>query len=193
MSAERDIELSEAIDPLRWVERYGDVLFRYARSRVQDRTVAEDLVQETFLAALQTRDHFAGRSSEQTWLIGILRRKIADHYRKAARRPATEGAETASAKQFDHRGHWISRPKKWQLDPARIAENVEFWSVFDDCVSKLPRRLGDSFRLRESEDVTTEEICQVLGISSSNLWTQLYRARVFLRRCLEANWFDRGN
>ena len=73
------------LDPAQWVHRYGDVLFGYAFARVSRRDVAEDLVQETLLAGLNARERFKGDSSEQTWLVGILRKKIADYFWKRAR------------------------------------------------------------------------------------------------------------
>src|SRR5439155_1792701 len=72
-------------DPERWVELYGDYLFKYALIRLRDAGKAEDAVQETFLAALRGGKSFAGRAAERTWLVGILKNKICDHYRKASR------------------------------------------------------------------------------------------------------------
>lgn len=176
-------------DPQNWVAEHGDVLYRFARARLPDDQTAEDVVQETFLAALQGREAFAGESSEQTWLVSILRRKIVDYYRNAARGGQTAGGESGGA-EFDERGHWISAPQHWEFDPAKIAENDEFWEVFDKCRSKLPENLAQMYRLREDAGLTTEEICQALGVSASNVWTQLYRARLLLRKCVEKNWFQ---
>src|SRR5580658_8214248 len=72
-------------DPERWLELHGDYLFRYAIMRLRDATKAEDAVQETFLAALKGGKSFAGRSAEKSWLVGILKNKISDYYRKASR------------------------------------------------------------------------------------------------------------
>ena len=72
-------EASVAGHSFEWLEAYGDYLFNLAQGQVRDKTAAEDLVQETFLAALKARDSFRGQSSDQTWLVGILRHKIYDH------------------------------------------------------------------------------------------------------------------
>ena len=72
-------------DPEQWVELHGDYLFKYALMRLRDPARAEDAVQETFLAALKGGKRFAGRSAEKSWLVGILKNKIFDHYRKASR------------------------------------------------------------------------------------------------------------
>ncbi len=69
-------------DASAWLEEHGDALYGYAKARVGTRELAEDLVQETLLAALQSRDRFAGRSSVRTWLFSILRHKIVDVYRR---------------------------------------------------------------------------------------------------------------
>src|SRR5258706_10877072 len=73
--------LPSGLDPEGWVEQYGDDLFGFAAARVRNRAIAQDLVQETFLAGIKTSQGFAGRSSERSWLFGILRNKLADYYR----------------------------------------------------------------------------------------------------------------
>src|SRR5262249_60497286 len=75
-------------DPETWVDRYGDGLYRYALLRLRAPDLAADVVQETFLEALRVRHTFARRSSERTWLIGILRHKIVDQLRRASREAA---------------------------------------------------------------------------------------------------------
>jgi RNA polymerase sigma-70 factor (ECF subfamily) len=185
------------VDPEQWLERHGDVLFRYALRRVRTPELAEDLVQETLLAALRGAASFEGRAAEQTWLIGILRRKIVDHFRKAAQTGKVASDAPLDDPQqsvqdvFDHRGHWAEKPLSWQGSPTALAENQEFWSAFDGCLGRLPRPLADAFTLREVESMKSQEICKILRITSSNLWTQLHRARLLLRRCLETNWFQR--
>src|SRR5438874_1815080 len=72
-------------DPEHWVEEHGDYLFKYALSRLRDPGKAEDMLQETFLAALKGRKTFRGQSAEKSWLVGILKNKICDYYRKASR------------------------------------------------------------------------------------------------------------
>src|SRR6266566_3801634 len=80
--------MPEATTPGDWVETHADYLFNFAIGQVRDTGVAEDLVQETFLAAIKSQDGFSGRSSERTWLVGILRHKICDHLRKTCRERA---------------------------------------------------------------------------------------------------------
>lgn len=180
------------IDPSRWVERYGSVLFQYAMVRVRCSQTAEDLVQETLLAALKARDRFAGQASEQTWLTGILSHKIKDFFRKTARRHVQQLNEQTgpSTGDFDNQGFWIAKLGRWPTTPEQVLESREFWSVFEECLSELDPSLLAAFALREFDRLSTEEICETLDVSANNARVRLYRARVLLRRCLEANWFD---
>jgi len=160
-----------------WLDGHGDVLYRYALWRVRDADTAEELVQETLLAALRGQAQFSGRSSQRTWLVGILRRKIVDHFRRAGREVSGDDAvrlDQVLAKDFDDRGIWKAALGQWPKNPAQILEDREFWDVLDDCFSKLPPGLADVFALREMEELPGEEICKILSITPSNLWTQLY-------------------
>lgn len=179
-------------DPEAWVDRHGDVLYRYALFRLRSPELAADVVQETFLEGLRSRDSFAGRSTERTWLIGILRHKIGDQLRRSGRAQATgdgvslDGVDESA---FDHRGHWRATPAAWSGDPYRAMETREFWEVFGQCLSKLPKGIADAFFLRELDGMSAEEIQQVLVITPANFWKRLHRSRILLRQCLETNWF----
>ncbi|RMF92175.1 MAG: sigma-70 family RNA polymerase sigma factor [Nitrospinota bacterium] len=180
------------LDPEIWVEQYGDYLFRYAMLRIRDPALAENLVQETFLAALHNRDTFAGHSSERTWLTGILKRKVIDHLRRRSReRPVSEITPEDSSIEdlFDERGAWKVRPNAWGIDPSEVLEKREFWASLTRCTAELPPRLAQAFLLREVDGLSSEEICKVLQVSTTNLWVMLHRARLRLRQCLENHWF----
>jgi RNA polymerase sigma-70 factor (TIGR02943 family) len=188
------MNVDAATDPEEWVDRYGDGLYRYALLRLRSRDLAADVVQETFLEALRARESFAGRSSEWTWLVGILRHKVADQRRRGRREPAAGDDVSASSSgesPFDHRGHWRVRPADWGGDPSREMETREFWEVFGRCLSKLPEGLADAFFLRELDGMNAAEVQDVLGITPANFWKRLHRARMLLRQCLETGWFGR--
>lgn len=190
------MERPKSTDPGGWVDRYGDYLFRYAMLRVRSRATAEDLVQETFLAALAHREAFSGDSSEATWLIGILKHKILDLFRQRSREaPGEEGdlRDSPDVGAFDGTGHWISGPAEWGGNPATLYRQKDFLDQFSICLSELSRNHADAFTLREIEGLGTEEICKVLGVSETNLWVILHRARMQLRKCLEARWFGSGS
>lgn len=195
MSGTQQTQTTTASDPEQWVDHHGDALYRYALARVRDPEQAEETVQECLLAALAARESFAGRSSERTWLIGILKRKLIDHLRRTKReRPLGESDELQStdsveAAVFDEKGLWKVSPAKWGGDPGRHLDRREFWDVFQRCLKGLPSALAEAFLLREVDQVESQEICEVLGLSPTNLWTRLHRSRLALRACLENHWF----
>ena len=182
------------LNPETWVDQYGDYLYRFALARIKDPVAAEDLVQDTLLAALRGRNNFKGRSTFQTWLAAILKHKIVDYIRKKNREQAIDDIDTVTetVDGFYHvDGSWKIRPGKWDLNPLKIYEQREFLDMFFKCLAKLPDRLAKVFMLREMEGLSTEEICNTMQISAANSWVMLYRARVHLRRCLELSWFNK--
>jgi len=179
-------------DPAGWVDAHGDALFRYAWIRVRDRSLAEDMVQEALLAAFRGRDSFSGRSAERTWLVGILKHKIADHFRRKAREGLQDEPflqENLGRGPFDESGHWAPGPADWGTDPADLARQAEFLEHLRRCLSDLPASQASAFTLREVDGMGTGEICKILEVSETNLWVILHRARMRLRACLETNWF----
>ena len=178
-----------------WLEAYGDALYRYALFRLRDHARAEDAVQETFLAALKGYRDFAGRAAVRTWLFGILRHKIVDTIRIDSRKVSTDAVEAKTENLddfFDEHGHYRFPPQAWQGNPRKDFERGEFWECFTQCLARLPKRTADVFSLRELDGLDREEICKILGLSSTNYWVILHRARLGLRECLERNWFSSG-
>jgi len=179
--------------PEEWVDLYGDYLYRFALARTSDPGRSEDLVQETFLAALKSRRNFKHQSSPRTWLTAILKHKIIDHLRKFKREQTWDSEEALDRKtdeMFDGAGHWSIRPRRWDAHPGDHFEQKEFLKILYTCLAGLPKRIAEIFIMREMEGSSTEEICQVMEVTSTNCWTMLYRARNGLRRCLQLNWFD---
>lgn len=177
-------------DPAAWVDLYSDALLRLAGARVANRELAEDLVQETFLSAYRHRAQFDGKAAFGTWLAAILRRKIADHYRKTNRSPdlnaeSLEGSDAV----FTGKGKWTSSSTKWRTTPKDLAENAEFWATFDGCLSDLPSHLAQAFHLREIAMLPVDDASRANGITPQNLAVRLHRARLLLRECLEKKWF----
>jgi RNA polymerase sigma-70 factor (TIGR02943 family) len=182
-------------DPERWVEEHGDILFGFAVARVRNRAVAQDLVQETFLAAIKASKGFAGRSTERSWLFGILRNKLVDYYRLQKREFAFTDLDPSSSEEQGAFGEsglgrdgWVMKhaPKPWQTPDGTLVSK-EFQVVFKGCLSRLPDKVALVFLLREVDGVSSEEICKELGVSPNNLWVMLHRARIGLRRCLEVS------
>jgi len=181
--------------PETWLNDYGDLLYRYALLRVRSETNAEDLVQETLLSGIQSWEKFSGKSSVSTWLVGILKHKIIDHFRKHRHefnsQPSDESAEDILAYQFDKQGHWQVNLVEWQTPDSHINQQ-EFSAAFNHCISRLPQRMADLLFLRSIENVPMQECRDLLGFESDNqLWVTLSRTRVKLRQCLDSNWFER--
>ncbi len=185
-------------DAATWLDAHGDALYQYARSRVGNRELAEDLVQDAFLAALQSQGRFEQRAAIRTWLVSILRHKIVDHYRRAASPvPATDSEtdddavgrpDLVSQRYFSPKGLWKTAVTSWKA-PEQALEDREFWDVLDGCLARLPRSLSSVFVLRELEGLDTAELRRDLALSEGNLRVRLHRARLLLRECLEKHWF----
>jgi RNA polymerase sigma-70 factor (ECF subfamily) len=176
---------SNGLNPEQWVRNYGDRLFNYALGRVKDANLAKDLVQETLLTGLRNRAKFRGESTESTWLFAILRNKIADHFRKVIREsPPDELPEDADA-WFDSKGHWREgkQPDNWAR-PGKDLETSELRAAIEACLAGLPGRQAAVFRLKMLEEYDTEAIRKELGISASNYWVMMHRAKLKLRDCL---------
>ena len=182
-----------AVDCQLWVDRHGDYLYRYALRSVRRSEVAEDLVQETLLAAWKGRAGFEGRSNERSWLTAILKRKVIDWLRATVRERARMGESQGDDFEdglFDDTGHWRAKPKEWATAaPDADATRAEFWEVVQSCSGKLPARLRDVFVLRHLEEADAAEICQAVAITPSNLWVMLHRARLRMWQCLSKNWY----
>jgi RNA polymerase sigma-70 factor, ECF subfamily len=179
------------------LERQRSYLLRVAVLQLRDRDVAEDVVQETLLAALTGRDGFTGKSTVKTWLTGILKHKIVDAIRRKQRDPVLESAlpDEMDLEDFDgffkDNGGWQSPPADWG-NPEEMLGRQQFFDVMQLCLDKLPPNTGRVFVMREVMELETEEICKELRITANNLWVILYRARMALRHCLEENWFGRA-
>ena len=168
-------------------------LLRVAVLQLRDAGLAEDVVQDTLIAALQGEAGFSGRSSLKTWLTGILKHKIVDAIRKKAREPAMSTLDEESRIEdfdalFDDTGHWESPSSDWGNPEAQLGRK-QFFDVVEFCLEKLPPNTARVFMMREVLELDGAEICKELSITSTNLWVILYRARVALRLCLEQHWF----
>ncbi|MEZ6062710.1 MAG: sigma-70 family RNA polymerase sigma factor [Planctomycetaceae bacterium] len=181
-----------AIDPERWVDDYGDYLYRYAVNRLRDSGAAEEVVQETFLAGIRFQDRFTGKGAERAWLLGILKRKIVDHIRKRHRfdrEAAYDESSDPSEKLFDQKGNWKAGAFP-TMTPDQQVESREIWEVVRQCLDQLPKGQADVFTLSAMEGMDTDQICKELDITPSNLWVRLHRARLALAGCVGSKWFQ---
>ena len=176
------------LDPVHWVDEYGDYLFRYALSRLRDCESAEEAVQETFVAGLSALAQYSGKGAERAWLLGILKRKVIDLIRGRSKFTVIDLEDEISERLFKSNGRWKSDPRIFGSQPEAEMERAEFWHTLQACLDGLPLKQRDVFTLREVEDMNAKEICSSLGISRANLWVLLHRARLRLADCMKTNW-----
>jgi RNA polymerase sigma-70 factor (ECF subfamily) len=173
------------------------ILFRYALLQLRDNELADDAVQETLLAAWQSTAAFAGKAGLRTWLIGILKHKIVDHWRRSSREVITSEIEVSDHDDGDNdeedfflsNGHWNGGPSTWQ-DPEAALKQQEFWAIYEICQNNLPPKMAKVFMLRELVGLEADEVCRETGLSDANYWVTMHRARLRLRECLEIRWFN---
>lgn len=189
-------KMTNKADPQKWLERYGNLLFQYTLPRVNDRGIAEDLVQETFLSALKGLDTYRGDASEKNWLVAILRNKIIDYFRKKSKDQAISAMPDLQQMEenwFDADGHWTrdKMPREWNAAD-NPAERKEIQKIIHWCKTHLKNLQQQVFVLKYMEDLDSEEICKVLNISASNYWVLIHRARLQMRDCVEKHWLKEG-
>ena len=178
---------THTLNPEKWVNEYGDYLYGYAMSRLSSKDLAQDLLQDTFLAAYKSKDSFKGKSNEKTWLVSILKRKIFDHYRKKSR-------NIESSMEFDSPfvqdkfmlGQWREErvPKPWE-DNDDWSQDEEFIRILKRCIENLPEKWKSVFTLKHIEEIRNDEICKELEVTESNIWVIIHRSKLKLRECIQ--------
>lgn len=188
------IDFKQNLSPDKWVDNHGDYLYNYAYSRVQSKELAEDLVQDTFIAALKAAPSFKGKSTEITWLISILKRKVIDYYRKSSTKKEVSSTEYSSPFQKDGvwEGHWNMEraPKQWPSEMEDPLLQEEFRGILELCLSFLPEKWKAVFVLKFIEEADSDKVCKELDCTPSNFWVILYRTRLKLRECIEIKWLN---
>jgi len=178
------------LDPNKWIDSYADYLFNYTITRVSNRDVADDLVQETFFSGLKSAKNFKGEASERTWLVSILKRKIIDHYRKIN---SNKGKAEVRINYSDgeSEGDWLEErvADPFDKNAENKLENEELGLAIHNCLEKLPQKQAEIFKMKTIQNFDTEAICNEFDISASNLWVIIHRARTSLEGCLDETWF----
>lgn len=186
---------AELVNPREWISNYADYLYSYAFIRISDEEQARDLVQETFLAALESLSRFEGKSSEKTWLTAILKNKIIDLYRKkSSALPARTDELNQEEDQQDffdpEDGHWNQehRPAEFAGATENPMQEKEFQRTLKSCMKKLPELWYAVFSMKHLDEESTEVICTALKVSPSNFWVIIHRSKLSLRACLQKYW-----
>ncbi len=185
-------------DPALWLRQHGDYLFAFAMAHTANLHLAEDLVQETLLAAMEGWESFESRSALRTWLAGILKHKLTDHLRRMNRGSPPAGRAAAEAeleqwveRQFDARGKWRAAPGRWDQDPAEALAGAELRAALAECLQRLPVRAAQALLLTDRQELSAERVGKFLDLTPTNVGVILHRARTSLRRCLEERWIGR--
>lgn len=179
------------LDAAKWLDNYGDSLYRYALFRVNSEAVAEDLVQDTLLAGLQALASFNRQSSIKTWLMGIMKHKVMDHFRQHCTdtEPFDDDDDALMSELFNKHGHWQGNVSAWK-NPEKSVQDEQFWQIYRQCLERLPENMRTLFVLCSVDKLPIEHCCQVLNIPTTNLlYVTLSRTRVKLRHCLDTYWF----
>ncbi len=181
------------LDPDRWIDLYADYLFNYTTSRIDDIEQAKDIVQETFLAALKAMKNYRGEASERTWLVSILKRKIIDQYRKMNSKKGKAEIRVSFYEEGGKKGKWLEEcvPQSWGNEAEIEFETQELGVALNKCLEALPDKYKAVFKMKTIDNIETEEICNELNITASNLWVIIHRARLQLRKCMEESWFKK--
>lgn len=178
------------LHPEQWVVRHADYLYNYTIARVNDEEIAQDLVQDTFLAALKALPNFKGEAAERTWLFSILKRKIIDHYRKINSAKGKAEVRMQLGDPDEDSGDWLEvRAEDGEKNAEDVLENEELGAAIQQCLAKLPEKQARVFTMKTIEGLDTDTICNELGMTPSNLWVIIHRARTGLAECLQQNWF----
>lgn len=182
---------SEKLNPDKWVDNYADYLYNYTIVRVNDHIVAQEIVSETFLAALRAKDNFQGKATERTWLVSILKRKIIDHYRYSNSNKG-KAEISISYRDPDIEGDWLEENAADPFDRTAedSLENEELRLAILECIDQLPEKQAEIFKLKTIEEYDTETICKEYNITPSNLWVIIHRARKAMMECMEKNWIN---
>lgn len=186
----------EKIDITRLVNTHADELLRWALHKTNNREVAEDLVQDTFLSVIQSVEKFRGESNTKTWLFSILNNKIIDYYRKSSSREIliqtvqSDAAYTFTESFFNKNGAWSNASKNTEWgDEMHLLDDEEFNKIMEYCLDDLPENWGKAIRYKYIFDKDSKAICQDLNISMSNYWQVVHRAKLLLKKCIEVNYF----
>ena len=177
------------LNPEHWVDRYSDYLFNYTISRINDPEVVKDLISETFLAGLRSKDNFKGMASERTWLVSILKRKIIDHYRKInSNKGKAEVRITYNSDESE--GEWLEEQVSdpFEKNAEDSLENKELGVAIFNCLETLNKKQAAIFKMKTIDGFDTEAICKEFDITPSNLWVIIHRARKSMAECLEKSW-----
>jgi RNA polymerase sigma-70 factor (ECF subfamily) len=184
------------------VNKNHGALIRMALRYVADREVAEEVVQDTWIAVINGIKQFEGRSSLSTWIFSILIHKAKDRGVRESKHinfsaleshesPDSEGSEEAVDPSRFHvsgefAGHWALPPQPWdEQTPERLLASKQAFAALSQALDELPSSLREVILLKDVENLESDEICERLNITETNLYVRLHRARERVRSAVE--------
>lgn len=181
------------------VQQNHSAMIRMALGHVADRDVAEEVVQDAWLAVINGLESFEGRSSLRTWIFGILIHKAKDRGVREKRHINFSQFESGDDDQDDAldpsrfhvagelAGSWALPPQPWdERTPEKLLANKQALAAMAQAIEELPKGLREVLVLRDVEGLESEEICRLLKLTETNLYVRLHRARERVRHALEA-------
>ena len=176
-----------------WVDSYTSDMLAWTSYRISDAEVAKDIVQETFFSVVKNINNFKEESNPKTWIFSILNNKIADYYRKKYREAKSVDYDNVSS-YFTSSGEWKKdkMPTDWAMgdEDQHLLDNLEFIEILNYCIKNLPGKFESVINMKYYTEKSTPQICQELGISTTNMWQIMHRAKLKLRECIDKNWFN---
>ena len=172
--------------PDQWVANYADLLYGYIYLRVNNKALAEDLVQDTFLSAWKSRSTYNSSSSEKNWLFAICKNKLIDYFRKSK----SAVINHQHSRYFDDKDHWTSEAAPAAWDVSHLPDSDEFYKVLGRCRARLTKSQSAVFSMKYIDDMDAKQICSLMNISVQNYWVLIHRAKLQLRECLQVNWIE---
>jgi RNA polymerase sigma-70 factor (ECF subfamily) len=172
-----------------WVHLYGDLLYNWAYNKTNSKEIAEDLVQETFIAAFKKYYQFEHKSAPKTWLIAILNNKIIDYHRasKSSKYTSIESnGIVLTDTMFDTDNFWLNEldQKIWRKENDQNS-NEMMEEKLKKCISNLPEKWSLAISYKYFSAEKTAVICKELEVSTSNYWQIIHRAKLLLKKCIE--------
>jgi len=180
------------------VNQHHGALIRMAMGYVADREVAEEVVQDTWMAVIESLHRFEGRSSLRTWVCGILIHKAKDRGVREKRHTTFSAFESydddheqaVDPSRFQQSGewagHWAFPPQPWNdQTPEKLLASQQAVDAMQRAIEALPATLKEVLILRDVEGVDAKEVCELLKITETNLYVRLHRARERVRVAVE--------
>ncbi len=180
------------------VNKHHSALIRMALGHVADREVAEEVVQDTWMAVIEGLARFEGRSSLRTWIFGILIHKAKDRGVREKRHTTfsefdshnDDNEEAVDPSRFhqsgEWAGHWAFPPQPWDdQTPEKLLASRQAVNTMNKAIDSLPRTLKDVLILRDIKGIEAKEVCELLKITETNLYVRLHRARERVRVAVE--------